>query len=327
MDETSKRILRELCMDSRASAVALAGKVHVSRETVRAKIRKLEKNLDLRYTVELDFGKLGLPFTYLIAVKFRQIPAEDTLQALLAGSSVPQFAATCRGEFDLMIFAAAQSHLDYMRWEFKIRSELGDNLEFWKSSHIVMIRQGLLPLRRELLETVNLPALQKKILIMLNSDSRLPLNSMARKLRIPLTTARNHLLALVDAGVVRRFTAVVQKPSGLYHLACFLHFRYSREHEAMSKEARSFMERVEEPYQPYNTYAMVVETSGYADALDWVAVPNLMDGYAHIAGIEKFYKGTLRNETALIQKVILGSWPVRSVELEDAYDKSSWVGK
>lgn len=80
LDTTSRRILKILAADGRASYQAIADEVGLSRPAVMERVKRLEESGHiLGYAARLDRAKLGFPVTAFIAVRY---PAN-----IIAGSS------------------------------------------------------------------------------------------------------------------------------------------------------------------------------------------------------------------------------------------------
>ena len=322
-DFASRRVIRELCMDARIPTSRLAAEMGRSRSTVISRIKFVEKNAGMHYTIEPDLMALGLNFVYFIALKLRRELPQERIIELLASSDIPQFAAFCKGEFDLLLFVAARNQVDYMRWAFSFRSALSSEIVSWSASHQVFARHGFFPLNQRTLALSSLPAPQKELLLALNQNSRMTFKGLARRLGTTVAHVRYHFRLLLKSGCIKRFTAVMQRPPKPVHLVHFRHYTYQEDHEAVSKQDRLLI-KAEEPYQVPNTYQFVVETSGSTDGFDWTCSDDIDGAYSGLHSAERLYHGYLRTESATITKVIYGLWPIRSVDLEKAYDTSSW---
>jgi len=310
-------------MNARIPVRRLAANIGCSRSTAISRIKFVEKSVGLHYTIEPDLTKLGLNFAYFIAVKLRRELPEKQIVALLSKSDIPQFAAFCKGEFDMLLFAVARNHIDYIRWAFAFRSALSEDIISWKASHLVFARLGFFPLNDRTIEYSSLPSQHKKLLVELNRNSRQTFRALAKRLGTTVAYVRYHFNLLLKTGCIKRFTAVMQKPAKPIHLVHFRYYTYQADHEAVSKQDRTLI-KTEEEFQVPNTYIFVVETSGASDGFDWTTADDMKSAYAGLHAAERLYHGYLRTESAVITKVIYGLWPIRSVDLEAVYDTSSW---
>ncbi len=70
LDNTDKRILNELCLDSRQSYRQIARKTKISAATVMHRVNRLEKEGIIEsYAAKLDYDKLGFDIHVLIDVR------------------------------------------------------------------------------------------------------------------------------------------------------------------------------------------------------------------------------------------------------------------
>lgn len=82
-DEKDRAILAALEENARQPTARIASQVGIPRTTVGERIRKLEtEGIIKRFTVHLDYEKLGLPITAFILVSF--LPNPDISQRQLA---------------------------------------------------------------------------------------------------------------------------------------------------------------------------------------------------------------------------------------------------
>jgi len=298
-------------MGSRSPVLSIAKKVGCGRSTVVSRIKFLEEEFGLFYTVEFDLQKLGFPFCYLISARLRRDFTPEELAKIFSGSQIPQFIAMCKGEFDLLFYAVAKNQLEYLRWEYKVRTALEDDIITWKASHVVFMRHGFFRLNEETIMSASLPSLEKRMLVMLDKNARMPFHELAKSLGCSLTQVRYAYRKLVKRGAIKRFTAVMRSPPFPHHVAFFHNDTFRKDHEELSTKVRKMIlgegEHVKE-----NLHAMVVETSGAADGFDWVAGEELKDAYHVIADFERLFQGAVRMESAATTKVLLGYLPAEA---------------
>ncbi len=71
LDPTSRRILRILASDGRASYQAIADEVGLSRPAVMERVKRLEESGHIQgYAARLDRAKLGYPITAFVSVSY-----------------------------------------------------------------------------------------------------------------------------------------------------------------------------------------------------------------------------------------------------------------
>lgn len=322
LDYTSRKLLRILCENGRKSVNQLSKEVGKSRPSITRRMRFLEKELGLVFRPETNPALLGVNASYLICAKLRSKKKRELIK-ILGSSDVLQFAAFCRGEFDLLLYASAKTPVEYLHWEYEVRSRLGSELIGWDASQVILTRQGFFPASEKLLEKTVKDEFEKKLVTRLARNARAEFVELAKQLGTSMPKVRYHYKKLVQNNIVKRFTALMQKPPLDHQVVYFLKYNYSEEHEQMSQKVRKLIMN-EEELQAQNTYVMVAETAGAYDGFDWIGFEDAESAYERIRETEAIYKGTLRTKAAEITEVIYGLWPIRSIDIQKEYDTSSW---
>ena len=155
VDNADLAALMTLSMNARASISLLAAHSGVGRTAVMRRIKRLERQFRIAYTLEIDPAKLGyLP--YLILVKFDNLqPSTDALRTLFKNEPNIQFAANLKGEYDLMIYFLEENQVkaaDYV-WKFRSTTSLSSYKGKW---YIMPFGQvySFVPLRNEFIDKV-----------------------------------------------------------------------------------------------------------------------------------------------------------------------------
>jgi len=110
LDEKDFTILDELKKNSKLSEQKIARKTGIPMTTVHNRIKKLRASgLIKKYTIELDYEKMGLPLTAYVLLK--TIQGADQKEVLTYISKLPQIyeAAMVTGEFDILFKARIAS--------------------------------------------------------------------------------------------------------------------------------------------------------------------------------------------------------------------------
>jgi DNA-binding Lrp family transcriptional regulator len=158
----SRKILRELCTNSREPISEISGKFGISRYSTAERIQDLENALSLRYTLELNCDALGFSSIHIVAVKFSKKPEFDKLKLMLSKSRVVQLAVTTKGDFDLLIFAVAKGKVEYVQWETALQLALSKYGVAGNSYEVYMTRMGFLPLNNETIMASSIKDIYKK---------------------------------------------------------------------------------------------------------------------------------------------------------------------
>ncbi len=103
LDETDRRILRELVTDGRLSINVLAERANVSRATAYGRFKRLtEKGVITRFSAMVDPAKVGLPIAALILVNVEQHDWQSAREELAALPGLEYMAFTSGG-FDMVL--------------------------------------------------------------------------------------------------------------------------------------------------------------------------------------------------------------------------------
>jgi len=326
IDEKTIKVFQEVCFDSRITTKELAKKVGVSEVTARKRLEELESRYGLRYVVELNPQNVVYPDCYVICAKLKNLPDEKRLLKMLKNSPVPQFAALCEGEFNLFIYAAALSSVDYMRWQFAFRAEFENELVFWRSSNVILERQGAFPFRNELLKLLPLSKPEVALICALNENSRAPLTEIARSAGLTLSETQYHFKRLIETRIIKRMTAVIEKPPASYQFVNFLTYTYGKKHQQYSEKVRAFIESKTKP-SLLGQFLSVIETTGGNDGVDLISESSVESGYKLLRQINVVYSGSLENSSGLISKILFGVPPYQNLAQQGVYADADWSKK
>ncbi|MEM0201561.1 MAG: winged helix-turn-helix transcriptional regulator [Candidatus Micrarchaeaceae archaeon] len=229
-------ILTALSMNSRMSYKSIGKMVGMSSNSVPYHIRKMEEDLGIKYTIEINATALGFS-TYFIFVKFMDSePSPERIKAALEGEGMVQLAMLSKGDYDLMIYCVAENNailnilLDRIRmheafvgvpaiWTvtpvdpsygfMQFRDEFFDVLKekVWTRS-----RSNPRPSSHDLLYR------EYALLREMNSDSTSSFSEIDKKYALPLGGAKNAYSKMVSGEVptIVRPTISISKPSLKY---------------------------------------------------------------------------------------------------------------
>jgi len=103
LDDTDRRLLRELAADGRLSVNALAERCHVSRATAYGRLKRLtDSGVIKRFSVVVDPAKVGLPIAALILVNVEQHRWQAVRDECLELPGIEYIAFTSGG-FDMVL--------------------------------------------------------------------------------------------------------------------------------------------------------------------------------------------------------------------------------
>jgi DNA-binding Lrp family transcriptional regulator len=115
VDDLDARILLALDADPRATTVALADRLGLARNTVQARLKRLEESGLLReHSRRVEPAALGYPLTALITMSISQRVGQPTQEAILRIPEVVELLVTT-GDGDLLARVVARDTTDLHR--------------------------------------------------------------------------------------------------------------------------------------------------------------------------------------------------------------------
>ncbi len=104
IDETDKKILNELSIDSSRNIEKLAKFLHIPRSTAHNRIKKLEREGFIKgYKAILDYEKIGKGLTTFMAISFTEEAAvQDVLRKLVNDPKIEEI-YTVTGRSDIIV--------------------------------------------------------------------------------------------------------------------------------------------------------------------------------------------------------------------------------
>jgi DNA-binding Lrp family transcriptional regulator len=321
-NELPYRMLMRLYEDSRASLRELGRDFGISHHVINSTLRKLEERYGLAYTLDLDETKLGFTKGRIITINFGNKPGVDFIKGRLEKDSFVQNAYFAEGDFDLFMHVVGLTAQDFQVWQWKFRSELSEYkplLRFATANNNVF---GFLPLRNELIrESVMLSATEKRILALLNENSRMKLKDLASRTRSSPNRVLYVIRKLRRTGVIKRFSALTQRPDKKNILAygvSLLPLKEAEHGELAKSFARELLK--EDLHESVNDYALALETNG---AWDTVRVCAFSEGETLLRRGPELFRTLLQKEEPKIEKamltgIVVGRWPFH-LERYDRY--------
>ena len=322
----TRKMIRILSEDSRTSFTKLAADLGVSRRTVQNRLKTMENALDIRYTVELDEQKLGMPMPHIVMMEFAKKPDYGHIATLLQKSYIPQLAFTIRGKNQLCVYAIAASPIHYARWNSTMAILLSNYGVNMFTSEMTHKQLGFVPFRDELIDRLNIEPKMKEVVKLLNRDSRSSIHQLSKSLGKHFNTVTYTFNKLVDSGYIRRFTLTVGRQPGMVPDKFMMKYMIKEHRERDSAKARLAI--VADDKDPIvNRYIFNSSLVGAWDHFGLGVFDSYKTGYEHCVG---YYKQTMgrhimKMDFDAIDKVILGRLPLRSVDVRAAYNVPNWT--
>ena len=322
----SRKILRLLSEDSRMPVTAIAKQVGVSRRTAKERIGRIEKELGVRYTLELNEEVLRIPNPHMVVVRFREEPDYDEIAKVLSRSYIPQLAVRANGEREIYIYANSVSHSEYTRWDKTTQSDLSKYKVLWESSEVAHKQLGFFPLRNEIIDRLEIAGKYKSMLKLLNSNSRISFQQMSKAMGMHFNTVAYNFGKLLKLGYIKKFTLVCRPPKEVSLVAIFGKYALAENFESDASKIRRVF-RSDEELTAFARYPVIAQLIGTYDFFDVGVFDNMETGKKKFVSV---YKEMLKRHLARIYHreladVILGDMPIRSVDDNKEYNVLKWT--
>ncbi|MDE1828178.1 MAG: Lrp/AsnC family transcriptional regulator [Candidatus Micrarchaeota archaeon] len=314
-------ILREIYKDSRVSLQELGRRFNISYHNIAAALKELEKRYDIEYTLELDEAALGFTEGRIITIKFENpAPSIDFLRERFTKDIFVQDAYLATGDFDLLLYVVGITSKDFKAWEWRLRMDLGEYRPVFKSSIMDEKSIGFLALRSELIkESPILSNSEKKVLMLLNNNSRARLKEICEKCKIKNPMHVVYILRkLKEKGIIKKFSALTQKPDKKIISAYGLRLIPTKEHH--HKFFINFAKELlnETASEITNDYCFIADVTG---AYDGMYLCTFEDGERLSKRgpdlIQRLWAvESPRIDRAMLTYLIIGKWPFHLEEYE-----------
>ncbi len=321
----TRRIVRKLSENSRASVSEISKSVGVSRKTVTDRIKASEKALGIRYTLDLNERALGLISPHLIMVKFDRKPDYGEIERILERSYIPQLVLKTKGSYDLIIYANAFSSSEYVLWDKSIQPKLSDYGVTWRASEVVHRQLGFFPLRTETIKRTGIDDTNKLLLSILNDNSRINFAKLSKQLNMHFNTLTYRFKRLLDEKYINRFTLTMEKPKDTVLMSFLSNYRVGKDYEDSSANARKAFVS-DDADSLVSRYVITAPLIGSYSFFTLGIFDDLKSAQKHDISYHKkvFRSSKIRMDYAEIEGVLLGRLPIRSIDTKAEYKVIYW---
>jgi DNA-binding Lrp family transcriptional regulator len=142
IDSIDRKILELLARDSSLPTKKIADSLGVTRQTVSARISRLEKSNVIRgYRAKIDYEALGYSTFFLLFLKIGRFERQSLEKALQEFRSSPHVLldVSITGEWDVMQLLAFRNTAEYDQFISNLRTKYGDVFKDTKSHAILKI--------------------------------------------------------------------------------------------------------------------------------------------------------------------------------------------
>ncbi len=140
MDETDRKIVSALSQNANIPHAELAQRLNITRQTVAARIRKLEREGTIRkYKAVIDYEKIGLRSFFILFLKMDVADQKKAASFISALKQDPHVLTdvSITGEWDVMLMLAFEDVKDYEEYINAMRTKMGSMIKDIKS-HVVL---------------------------------------------------------------------------------------------------------------------------------------------------------------------------------------------
>jgi len=324
----TRKIMHMLSENSRLPNTEIAEKLGITRQAVAKRLKKMEKEFGINYTLELNEEALGMVYPHIIMVKFEEKPDYESVKRLFLKSPVPQFVATTKGGYDMFIYANATSRSEYTQWDKGMQQLLSDYKASWYPSEIAHTQPGFFPIRNEMISRLDINIKYKEIIKLLNTNSRASFRDMSEKLGIRFNILVYNFKKLLKTNYIRRFTIVenpVKNTVIMYYFAKLTLTNLFAQCAANARKALVY----DDPYPLVSRYSFCSQLIGSGDFFVLGVFDDRNAGYNK--GV-LYYKNAMLTQKVkisygVIDKILVGRMPLRSVDDRKEYRVLDWTLK
>lgn len=320
-----RALLRELSDDSRMSVTMLAKKLKCSRNTIISNMKALDHEFGLKYTLEFN-NVLPALQNQIWPVRFDVKPSLEELREIFKDDGQVRWVAKTEGDFDLLISVAATSSESYISWGMKTLNKLIKFKPEFEASHILTMHMGFMSLREEHINNIQLPNiklddLDKKILLLLNENSRMNYPAIAKKLKKDPELVRYRIKRFLRIKLIKRFTTLLAKPPPFYTMAFFMKLRFSPGFMHRYQEAYNYYLNADRKLPIVNKFQFFALTSGtyFLFCLGCFESEEMAVKEAIIAHKSIYKEDNPSLPFAKVTDVVKGYLPIRSMDFSKEY--------
>ncbi|MFP3288830.1 MAG: winged helix-turn-helix transcriptional regulator [Candidatus Micrarchaeota archaeon] len=302
-NELPYELLKALYNNSRLSLRDLAKQHGVSHHVVSSLLKRLEKDYGIVYTLDLDENKLGFANGKIVTIKFKNKPDIEIIKEKLINDPFVQDLYLADGDFDLIMYVSGITEEEFMPWQWLLRQYFNKYTPLVRISTLTKKYAGFMPLRNKaIMNSPNLSEFEKKVLTILNENSREKISEIAKKVKVKdLDKVIYVIKKLKERGIIKRFTAITTKPGKSIIQAFGATINPSNNH--LNYVINFYNEVVkEEKHQFASDYILIIDTLGYFDGFYIASFSRGED--AEKRGAE-MYRKIFADEILLLEKAII----------------------
>jgi DNA-binding Lrp family transcriptional regulator len=299
-------LLKELYLNSRVSIKQLEKKFGISHHTLSKCLKKIEKDCELKYTLDINTDLLGFSEPRIVLIKFEGMPEREKLIKKLTSYKFIQNAYIASGNFDLILHVICPSAVKYAGLEYKMRIELNRYKPIVK---VVTVNKEIIQISQKINKN------DKKLLCLLLDNSRMKIKDLSKKSGLSQMKIIYGMKKLQKDGIIRKFSTLIQKPDKSFLLFLGVSTIPTEKHfNVFFKNLVTEILKGENKNNLSTDYSVVSGTSG---CFDFVSFACFKDGNTMSDRGPQLIENLWRDEYAKVEKsilieVLLGKWPFTS---------------
>jgi DNA-binding Lrp family transcriptional regulator len=263
IDEKDKKILAALDIDARRSDTDIAKSVRLSKQVVNYRIQRMqEQGIIKLFYINVNVGKLGLD-TYYVFLQLQGVnkQKEKEIYDTIRDREYVSWLASGTGRWDAVVYIFARNVSDF---DMKLRDiELICGKYLHDSAVTALVSAEYIGYRflgdvkhhvqyTERIEKVRLDDIDKKILVALSQDARMPVTTLAKKIKKPLHVTHYHLKTLLKNQIIESAKPQIV-PQKLGQQWYFLLLQFQNTTDERRKQLISFCKQYKHIYYLTNT--------------------------------------------------------------------------
>ena len=305
LDLKDKKLLTYLEMDARISHSELAKKLKTSKQVVKYRIEKLEKQGIIQgYFALVDIAKLGKK-PYLIYLKLIKISSKAEIEWVKQIDKNPNVIATGKnaGNWDLTLVISASDNNELDKILRSILSGKADKIKqklitdqiqsTYFTSKLLYNLEGKEASTEDKKENLEIDEKEQLLLKLLSQNCRLSLLELSEKIKTSPNTIKNKIKSLEQRKIIIGYKTKIN-----YEKLSFLHFRVFLHLKKLTPE---FYEQVKTFLKNKGNAESVSRCIGYADIDFRCHTKDIIELYSLISEIkDKFLQNIINIDSMII---------------------------
>lgn len=216
LDAKDRKLVALLENNSRATLSELAKEVKLSREAINYRIKRLQENGVIKsFIAMVNFTKLGYT-SFALYFKLQNVTEKEEkeiIESLKSNKNIIWFASV-GGSYDLVVELVTKDIQDFNVHYNNLLSQFHKFIA--RSEVIIRLEQNQLPrsyiheLKQENTKIstspIKLDEADKKILLLLSQNARIPNIEISKKLNLPQTTVSHKIKNIQKSGIITKYS-------------------------------------------------------------------------------------------------------------------------